>query len=123
MKKCQDKMKEVVARARDGAQVSVGMPSSYVAAKRAGLSSCRRFRRGRAAVLDFGGFRPRTRGLQRILEKTLEAEQERAGWDWPQREDSYVRHTYCFYILDTVRMSFVCQGRKSPIQMNTLQDS
>ncbi|CAJ1411445.1 unnamed protein product [Effrenium voratum] len=87
----QDKMKEVVARARDGAQVSVGMPSSYVAAKR----------------------------LQRILEKTLEAEQERAGWDWPQREDSYVRHTYCFYILDTVRMSFVCQGDTVPQQVHS----
>ena len=49
-------------------------------------------------------------GLQRILEKTLEAEEERAGWDWPERGDLYLRHTYCFYILDTVRMSFSCQG-------------
>jgi hypothetical protein len=49
-------------------------------------------------------------GLQRILEKTIEAEDERAGWDWPDRSENYLRHTYCFYILDTVRMSFGCKG-------------
>ncbi len=51
------------------------------------------------------------RGLQRILEKTIEAEQERAGWDWPDRSELYLHHTYCFYILDTVRMSFGCKGQ------------
>lgn len=50
------------------------------------------------------------RGLQRILEKTIEAEQERAGWGWPDRSEQYLHHTYCFYILDTVRMSFGCKG-------------
>ena len=40
----------------------------------------------------------------------MEAEEERADWDWPGRSETYLRHTHCFYILDTVRMSFSCKG-------------
>lgn len=86
----QDKMKQIVARARDDSNLSVGMPEEPVAAKR----------------------------LQRILEKTIEAEDERAGWDWPDRSENYLRHTYCFYILDTVRMSFGCKGETVPEQVH-----
>ena len=35
---CEDKMKEIVARARDDSNLSVGMPEEPVAAKRGGLS-------------------------------------------------------------------------------------
>eukprot|EP00913_Durusdinium_trenchii_P022429 g21068.t1 len=54
----QEKMKQIVARAQ-ASGVFVEVPEEVVAAKR----------------------------LQRILEKTLEAEQERAGWDWPERSE------------------------------------
>eukprot|EP00434_Breviolum_minutum_P009067 symbB.v1.2.007983.t1/scaffold496.1/size195705/7 len=86
----QDKMKEIVARARDDSNLTVEMPNEPVLAKR----------------------------LQRILEKTIEAEQERAGWGWPDRSEQYLHHTYCFYILDTVRMSFGCKGETVPEQVH-----
>jgi hypothetical protein len=35
---CEDKMKQIVARARDDSNLSVGMPEEPVAAKRGGLS-------------------------------------------------------------------------------------
>lgn len=85
----QEKMKQIVARAQ-ASGVFVEVPEEVVAAKR----------------------------LQRILEKTLEAEQERAGWDWPERSELYLQHTYCFYILDTVRMSFSCRGETVPEQVH-----
>ncbi|CAE7770470.1 ankrd54, partial [Symbiodinium necroappetens] len=85
----QEKMKEVVARAQQAANLTVEMPGSVIPAKR----------------------------LRRLLEKTLEAEQERRGWEWPDRPETYLRHAYSFYILDTVRMSFVCKGETLPEQV------
>ncbi|CAE7938677.1 KLC1 [Symbiodinium sp. KB8] len=85
----QEKMKEVVARAQQAANLTVEMPDSVIPAKR----------------------------LRRLLEKTLEAEQERRGWEWPDRPETYLRHAYSFYILDTVRMSFVCKGETLPEQV------
>ncbi|CAE6956906.1 ankrd54 [Symbiodinium natans] len=85
----QEKMKDVVSRARQAANLTVEMPSSVIPAKR----------------------------LARLLEKTLEAEKERKDWEWPDRPASYLRHAYSFYILDTVRLSFVCKGETPPEQV------
>eukprot|EP00930_Biecheleria_cincta_P066211 TRINITY_DN5226_c0_g2_i1.p1 TRINITY_DN5226_c0_g2~~TRINITY_DN5226_c0_g2_i1.p1 ORF type:complete len:1024 (-),score=190.57 TRINITY_DN5226_c0_g2_i1:405-3476(-) len=81
----QDKMKEVATRAVQATGVDIEMPQKPVGAKR----------------------------LKRVLEKTRDAKFERpiaGGWKWPGRTDSYLQHSFCFYILDTVRLSFGCKG-------------
>ncbi|CAE7815392.1 mask [Symbiodinium sp. CCMP2592] len=78
----QQKMKEVAQRAVTNAGVDVGFPERLIMPKR----------------------------LQRLLEKTRDAAVERAGWQWPKRNELYLRHAACFYILDTVRLSFSCRG-------------
>lgn len=78
----QQKMKEVAQRAVTNAGVDVGFPEQLIMPKR----------------------------LQRLLEKTRDAAVERAGWQWPKRNELYLRHAACFYILDTVRLSFSCRG-------------
>lgn len=50
------------------------------------------------------------KGLPRLLEKTREAREERGDLDWPGRPPEYLRFSYCFHILDTVRLSFICEG-------------
>lgn len=81
----QDKMKEVAARAVKTAGIDIEMPHKPVGAKR----------------------------LKRIMEKTRDAKAERpldGGWTWPGRPRTYLEHSFCFYILDTVRLSFGCKG-------------
>ena len=78
----QEMVRSVVARACDAYCLRVDMPSTAVPPKK----------------------------LRRLLEKTLEAEEQRRGLDWPCRSESYLRHACCFYILDTVRFSVVCRG-------------
>lgn len=81
----QDKMKEVAKRAVKDAGIDIEMPQKPVGAKR----------------------------LKRIMEKTRDAKSERPladGWTWPGRPVTYLEHSFCFYILDTVRLSFGCQG-------------
>jgi len=84
----QDKMKEVATRAVKATGIDIEMPQKPVGAKR----------------------------LKRVLEKTCVAKSERplddpdGGWRWPGRSDSYLEHSFCFYILDTVRLSFGCKG-------------
>merc|ERR1719356_1812276 len=50
------------------------------------------------------------KGLPRLLEKTKEAREERGDLDWPGRPPEYLRFSHCFHILDTVRLSFICEG-------------
>eukprot|EP00931_Biecheleriopsis_adriatica_P021349 TRINITY_DN13977_c0_g1_i3.p1 TRINITY_DN13977_c0_g1~~TRINITY_DN13977_c0_g1_i3.p1 ORF type:complete len:1116 (+),score=214.37 TRINITY_DN13977_c0_g1_i3:394-3348(+) len=85
----QDKMMEIAARARDNAGLDVGFPKDYIGAKK----------------------------LARIMEKTKDAQSERNDWEWPNRSNHYLRCAYCFYILDTVRLSFGCRGASIPEQV------
>jgi len=69
----------------------------------------------RAAVREgFAATPPRhpvpVKGLPRLLEKTKEAREERGGLEWPGRPREYLRFSHCFHILDTVRLSFICEG-------------
>lgn len=48
--------------------------------------------------------------LNRLMEKTQEAATERNGVQWPGYSAEYLHCSYCFYILDTVRISFTCEG-------------
>jgi hypothetical protein len=50
------------------------------------------------------------KGLPRLLEKTKEAREERGDLEWPGRPPEYLRFSHCFHILDTVRLSFICEG-------------
>jgi len=57
----------------------------------------------------------KTKQLKRLSEKMSEARREsyaRAGGieDWPGRSHEYLSVSQCFYILDTVRLSFICNG-------------
>lgn len=44
------------------------------------------------------------------MEKTRVARDERSGLRWPGLSTDYETFGGCFYILDTVRMSFICCG-------------
>lgn len=48
--------------------------------------------------------------LKRLNEKASDARAERGLLSWPGRTQKYIRFSSCFYILDTVRTSFVCEG-------------
>eukprot|EP00929_Paragymnodinium_shiwhaense_P056761 TRINITY_DN28417_c0_g1_i1.p1 TRINITY_DN28417_c0_g1~~TRINITY_DN28417_c0_g1_i1.p1 ORF type:complete len:1314 (-),score=290.42 TRINITY_DN28417_c0_g1_i1:176-4117(-) len=48
--------------------------------------------------------------LKRLMEKTREAREERGHLEWPGLDPAYKQSTYCFHILDTVRMNFTCCG-------------
>jgi hypothetical protein len=50
------------------------------------------------------------KGLSRLIEKTREACSERGHLDWPGYPTEYLAFSSCFYIQDTVRLSFVCGG-------------
>eukprot|EP00405_Crypthecodinium_cohnii_P010069 CAMPEP_0206438606 /NCGR_PEP_ID=MMETSP0324_2-20121206/11732_1 /ASSEMBLY_ACC=CAM_ASM_000836 /TAXON_ID=2866 /ORGANISM="Crypthecodinium cohnii, Strain Seligo" /LENGTH=1084 /DNA_ID=CAMNT_0053906101 /DNA_START=51 /DNA_END=3305 /DNA_ORIENTATION=+ len=79
----QEKMKSVAERAARRHDVQVRPPSRLVATKK----------------------------LKRLMEKIQEKKEElREHPTWPGRSESYYRHSQAFCILDTVRMSFTCQG-------------
>jgi len=48
--------------------------------------------------------------LKRLSEKIRDARSEQGSLDWPGRSQEYLAFSHCFYILDTVRLSFVCNG-------------
>jgi len=48
--------------------------------------------------------------LKRLSEKMSDARKERGLEEWPGRAREYLAFSHCFYILDTVRLSFVCNG-------------
>jgi len=88
----QTKMKEVAARAQEKYNLHVAPPKQVVGAKK----------------------------LKRIMEKTRDAVEDRqrdGHGQWPNRPDSYLKHAHCFYILDTVRLSFGCGGETVPEQV------
>lgn len=51
-----------------------------------------------------------TKRLPRLSEKCRAALAEHGNMAWPDLEDEHIRHSHSFYILDVVRMSFVCRG-------------
>jgi len=52
----------------------------------------------------------KTKQLKRLSEKMIDARRERGIEDWPGRSHEYLSYSHCFYILDTVRLSFICNG-------------
>jgi len=82
----QEKMKAVAARVAKKQNLDVTPPEGIVGAKR----------------------------IKRLMEKTAEAVEERGDMEatqgWPQRSADYLEFSHSFYILDTVRLSFVCGG-------------
>jgi len=48
--------------------------------------------------------------LKRLIEKTREARIESGTLKWPGRSHQYLAISNCFYILDTVRLTFICRG-------------
>lgn len=78
----QDLMKRFVARVASGQSLRATPPDKLVASKR----------------------------LKRLTEKAREAIGERGSMPWHGRSDKYIKFSHCFYIMDTVRMSFICEG-------------
>eukprot|EP00927_Polykrikos_kofoidii_P017268 TRINITY_DN17840_c4_g1_i1.p1 TRINITY_DN17840_c4_g1~~TRINITY_DN17840_c4_g1_i1.p1 ORF type:complete len:1168 (-),score=272.09 TRINITY_DN17840_c4_g1_i1:106-3522(-) len=48
--------------------------------------------------------------LKRLMEKTMQAKEEFADVEWPGMSREQLESSYCFHILDTVRLSFTCAG-------------
>jgi len=55
--------------------------------------------------------------LKRLSEKTHEAQCEHGLKEWPGLSKEYLSFSHCFYILDTVRLSFICNGSTLPEQV------
>jgi len=51
-----------------------------------------------------------TKKLKRLSEKTRDAREEHGLLEWPDRSKDFLAFSHCFYILDTVRLSFICNG-------------
>lgn len=78
----QVRLKEIAARVAEREGLKIRPPEGLVAAKK----------------------------LKRLMEKTREAVEERGDMQWPGLSAKYVSFSHCFYILDTVRISFTCGG-------------
>merc|ERR1711988_1377213 len=48
--------------------------------------------------------------LKRLCEKLREAKAQRGMLEWPRRNRRYLGISHVFYILDTVRLTFICSG-------------
>eukprot|EP00929_Paragymnodinium_shiwhaense_P025716 TRINITY_DN15491_c0_g1_i1.p1 TRINITY_DN15491_c0_g1~~TRINITY_DN15491_c0_g1_i1.p1 ORF type:complete len:1110 (+),score=245.44 TRINITY_DN15491_c0_g1_i1:120-3449(+) len=88
----QDKLKGIAAAIAARAQVKVEPPKDTVPAKK----------------------------LKRLMEKTLAAHAERGHLRWPGLSEDYHTYSHCFYILDTVRLSFTCCGKTVADQVDCL---
>jgi len=56
--------------------------------------------------------------LKRIMEKIQEAREEHGrDMEWPGRPPEYVYYSHAFHILDTVRLSFTCNGKTTEEQV------
>jgi len=63
------------------------------------------------------------KGLKRLMEKTIEAADERGTLQWAGLDEQYKSFSYCFHILDTVRLSFTCCGyKKVPVAEDAEED-
>jgi len=51
-----------------------------------------------------------TKKLKRLSEKTRDAREEYGLLEWPGRSKEFLAFSHCFYILDTVRLCFICNG-------------
>merc|ERR1719375_1949871 len=80
--KFQDLMKEVASDVQMQTGIDVTLPEEYIGVKR----------------------------LKRLSEKLREAQEEHGHLYWPNLSEVYTRFSHCFYILDTVRLSFICNG-------------